>query len=292
MTVSGLKIVIFKDALERIQSHSSKAHGAKETGGILIGREVQGTVLIFSATGPGDDALQEEYMFSSDHNRLQKVLVNYQDEYGCDYLGEWHKHPGEIKELSQADIAQAKDILDDDQYNVERLILPVVNIMDEEVVCYVYVLDGELLSREEWEVVDRSHPLIKDIFEGKKELPKPPPPSWYLTGPGKKRLLEEKKGLESVFNNVEVFKHHSDDGDLLGFRLRLDNAYKGLPKGMDLVIITPADFPKGPPLFALQTPDQGLQELAFDDWRSDLMLADLLDGLVNIIFERMDIHDR
>jgi integrative and conjugative element protein (TIGR02256 family) len=67
-----------------------------ETGGILIGQEVDSTtVRITRVSPPGPGAVHRRYFFSRDTRFLQRYLDDVHDRSRGkeDYVGEWHVHP-------------------------------------------------------------------------------------------------------------------------------------------------------------------------------------------------------
>lgn len=67
-----------------------------ETGGILIGQELDSTTLrITRVSPPGPGAVHRRYFFSRDTRFLQRYLddVHERSRREEDYVGEWHVHP-------------------------------------------------------------------------------------------------------------------------------------------------------------------------------------------------------
>jgi len=286
-------IVINREALDRIKEHSLAAPPELETGGILIGTVVDGKIIIFFATGPGEQALHRKYAFEADTKRQQKILDKYFAEYGCNYLGEWHKHPEGLSTLSGGDIQHASAILKDDSYHVKELILPIVNVVKREPRVYVYRFAGKEPFSEEWSIVEPHSDIIKAIrsrAEGasKKKKLSVSQALWYQTHMGKERLVNEKARLEGRGLGYEIFTYPSDDGDLLGFRILLNPLNKDLPPATNVIFITPKDYPSSPPSVALELHGE-LEEIKIDlsQWKETISLSDLIGEFIDFIFEKV-----
>ncbi|HEU4329026.1 MAG TPA: Mov34/MPN/PAD-1 family protein [Roseiflexaceae bacterium] len=91
---SSQEIHIVATALTFIQQESQRSFPF-ESGGILIGRVEQGSILVTHATGPGPRAIHSPRRFVRDGDYTQQALnAQLQASGGLDdYLGEWHSHP-------------------------------------------------------------------------------------------------------------------------------------------------------------------------------------------------------
>ena len=126
---SPVEIVYSDEALARIAAESMNSPD-RETGGALIGswqRDSDGfiTVNVERATGPGTEAVRSAGMFSPHMEYYRSRVDWYRETEGWDYLGEWHKHPGDFDSLSGTDINTARGIISTEGWPM--LLLPIVN---------------------------------------------------------------------------------------------------------------------------------------------------------------------
>ena len=124
-----VNIVYSDEALQMIAAESSKSPDS-ETGGALIGswqRDPDGyiTVNVERATGPGSDAVRNHALFSPHMDYYRARIAYFRETHNWDYLGEWHKHPGNFDSLSNTDIDTAHELIDGEGWPL--LLLPIVN---------------------------------------------------------------------------------------------------------------------------------------------------------------------
>ena len=124
-----VNIAYSDEALKMIAAESSKSPD-RETGGALIGswqRDPDGyiTVNVERATGPGVEAVRNHSLFSPHMDYYRSRIAYYREAHNWDYLGEWHKHPGNFDSLSGTDIDTAHSLIDEEGWPL--LLLPVVN---------------------------------------------------------------------------------------------------------------------------------------------------------------------
>jgi integrative and conjugative element protein (TIGR02256 family) len=89
------RITIDRSARAALAGHTRSRPDA-ETGGILLGRRVDGlTLRITRASPPGPRARHARFSFGRDTRFLQGYLDRAHDRSGGaqDYVGEWHVHP-------------------------------------------------------------------------------------------------------------------------------------------------------------------------------------------------------
>lgn len=285
-----LPLFINKHALEKIKEYSRAAPPGLETGGILIGTEMDGKKVVFFATGPGEKAIQKTFMFSSDVKRTQRIIDKYYNEYGCNYLGVWHKHPPEFERLSAGDLRQANEILKDESYHVTELILPIVNIVNGELRLRVFRFNGGEPTQTEWTVVEHDSDLINQIktraSANKKKKIKLDEVQWYQTSAGKDRLVREKTALDKHGLKHETFTYPSDEGDLLGFRIFLNPLNEKLPPNTNVIFITPKGYPRKPPMVALELKDE-LEEIKVAKWEDNYVMGSVIDEFISFVFDKV-----
>ena len=141
------------EALQKILAESLKSP-QNETGGALIGtwqRDPDGfiTVNVERATGPGPEALHNAGLFSPNVEYYKSRVDFYRQVHNWDYLGEWHKHPGDFDCLSSTDIDTANSLIQDEGWPM--LLLPIVNKVNgtftlENNIIFSSQLGGEIMT--------------------------------------------------------------------------------------------------------------------------------------------------
>ena len=90
-------------ALNRIRDLVTRSN-SKETGGILVGKNIGKDIEITDASEPGPNAQQTATHFLRDTAYCREFLARCYNESGADYVGEWHSHVIGLKTLSAGDI--------------------------------------------------------------------------------------------------------------------------------------------------------------------------------------------
>jgi integrative and conjugative element protein (TIGR02256 family) len=147
--------VAYADAYQRIFEEARISPG-RETGGILVGRVFhlhgQSVLVIVAASGPGISADRRGYTYAPDVDQRQVELDVWREVYAAydvDYVGEWHKHPPGIHQLSAGDRQQIIAILTDDSYYLpDGVCTPLVTIEDGAFLFHVYYSPRETMSPE------------------------------------------------------------------------------------------------------------------------------------------------
>ncbi len=257
------KLVISDRAMETIERESRKQPKV-ETGGILAGKRLSDRVIVTHATGPGPEADLEPLSFHKDTRYLQGVLNLLFGYFGVNYLGTWHKHPPELDHPSGLDISGAIDELKDEEIGLERLLLPICLLKeDNSVELKPYFVDesgSQAYGEKEWEVVPYNSllsPILNNI-------------QWYKTPAGKERLKEELSLFESNGAVVEVKKAP-------------DGAYSfqaGLPSSRKVLIFSCSnEYPVSPPEAVLLDPAAGsytpVNTTLLTNWIIDRWLIDI-----------------
>ncbi len=109
----GLKVPA--GALSRILELSRRA-APKETGGVLVGyyTEAQDCAVVTEVSGAPSDSKSGRNFFVRGTAGLQRWLNRLWRRERRFYLGDWHSHPGEAPLASPTDIAQLKEIAEDE----------------------------------------------------------------------------------------------------------------------------------------------------------------------------------
>ncbi len=114
---------IAQDAVEFIKRESERSYPL-ETGGILVGKVSQRSVIIAHAIGPGVSAQRSISRFRREGEYSQHVLDGIVDaSHGeMDYVGEWHSHPALVSP-SDIDLAAMNWIARNQKYAVDSPVM-------------------------------------------------------------------------------------------------------------------------------------------------------------------------
>ncbi|MDR2522221.1 MAG: ThiF family adenylyltransferase [Synergistaceae bacterium] len=104
-----------------------------ETGGMLVGNWERGSdgtlkVHVERASGPGSRATHKAVLFSPALDHYRARASYYRQKRSWDYIGEWHKHPGDFASLSATDVETAQTLLQEEGWPL--LLLPIVTCRD------------------------------------------------------------------------------------------------------------------------------------------------------------------
>jgi len=118
-------VFILRQAMDVIRREALNSE--VETGGILIGAKSRdGALLVTHATPPGPQAVHHAYYFQRDVAYQQSLLNKFHNQYGVQYLGEWHKHPRNLAVPSGGDAKGVHDLLHDRDYGVDGILFPII----------------------------------------------------------------------------------------------------------------------------------------------------------------------
>lgn len=136
-----------RDALRRIVREALAVPG-RETGGVLVGSFRDGEegkleIHVERASGPGGQALLGSGVFRPEMPHYRDRVAYYRRTKNWDYLGEWHKHPGNFGALSRLDVLTAREICEAEGWPF--LFLPVVTLHDDNyrIDCHVWIRKGD-----------------------------------------------------------------------------------------------------------------------------------------------------
>lgn len=134
--------VVFSDEAKRAMVLEAVNSPDTETGGALIGtweKSADGALKISveRATGAGNEATKAAAMFSPHLGYYRSRVGYYRENYGWDYVGEWHKHPGQMDSLSYIDIKTADTLIESEGWPF--LVLPVVTGSGDELAIDTHV---------------------------------------------------------------------------------------------------------------------------------------------------------
>ncbi len=107
-------VTLHREALEDIRHHARASADGRETGGILLGKEVDfpAGVCIRHAGGPGPNAVRGKTVFVRDLAHAQRVANELFDRDGSTWVGEWHTHPNGAPVPSSRDLRTYEAILE------------------------------------------------------------------------------------------------------------------------------------------------------------------------------------
>jgi integrative and conjugative element protein (TIGR02256 family) len=107
-------IEIFSSAYDKLIKFSNEIKiNEQETGGVLIGKRIHNSIVIFEVTGPGTNARHSSDSFSPDIKDAQKILNNSRKNFDVFNIGSWHTHRNAFDQLSMGDIRQMQEIVED-----------------------------------------------------------------------------------------------------------------------------------------------------------------------------------
>ncbi|WP_129673506.1 Mov34/MPN/PAD-1 family protein [Candidatus Chloroploca sp. Khr17] len=172
------KIYITRSARRLIEEEARRGSTTSlenETGGILVGRRLDGEeivqLLIIAATGPGENAYHHPVEFNPDIDYVNGKLQEYHARYPkTDYIGTWHKHPARYQTFSAGDVATAHAVFRDPAYKINEIINPIVWVDRGEFTIRYYYMSRQMAQRREPFVeiqasrvheIDDEHPLIQ-----------------------------------------------------------------------------------------------------------------------------------
>jgi integrative and conjugative element protein (TIGR02256 family) len=124
------RFTISGEAQDELSTHRQLAGGAKEAGGILLGRIVStGTDVIvdrISAPDPRDG--RSRFWFRRRRKPAQVIVdTAWSTSRGtCIYLGEWHSHPEDVPQPSQHDRSEWVRIAGEAKFEQDRLFFVIV----------------------------------------------------------------------------------------------------------------------------------------------------------------------
>jgi integrative and conjugative element protein (TIGR02256 family) len=139
-----------------------------ETGGLFPGRVI-GDALVtpFTITG-GPKALRAPARFSPDVVYQQSLLDHAFENFRCTFVGAWHRHPGRFDVPSAVDLATARHIVTDADWDLVQAVFPIAIVRDKEVRVRAFLMHRDELEFFEipFEVVPDDDPLILKVLSG------------------------------------------------------------------------------------------------------------------------------
>ncbi len=142
-----------------------------ETGGILIGKKIDEQRLVVPfALGPGIRSKRSCFRFSPDVEWQQIYLDKLFNRFGVNYLGSYHRHPGNYCLPSSHDFKAACHIVTDPEWNVEEAVFPIINIINliDQIISfhpYYFNRRSKQFQSIDWRIVSHTDPLIQQVMQ-------------------------------------------------------------------------------------------------------------------------------
>lgn len=286
------KVLISSEAISVIEEESRKA--TMETGGVLFGVIGQeGTIVVTHATKPGPDAFHDPAVFEKDLHYQQTLLNQMNAKFNVDYVGEWHKHSGQMAYPSQGDLGTASSILKDPEWNKEKLVLIIANTVQNQVLISSFFISKDNFSfcpvqletiqlrgihpegefpRKAEEIAEKGEKIEREKREVGPEAAK----QWFGTKEGRNRLVHEKESLENIDLSYKTILR---EDKRLCFIIIAKNTVQ-----FDKIIITlPRDYPSSPPDIVIQVSEELIAFRASKQisWTPEFKISDLVCDLVD-----------
>jgi len=170
----GLKLLLPKEALDVVRKEvSAGQHQNQETGGIIIGDRANiNRLFVADLTGPGPNAHHHQTEFSPDIDHAQRCLDAYREDWDVYWLGVWHKHPGQMRTLSQGDVRQMRDLVQDPD-TLDEIVSIIATLQNDTIRLNGYHMDESLEPyRLPMSIVDDDIPIRKQFL--REHDPEPP----------------------------------------------------------------------------------------------------------------------
>lgn len=113
-------------AAHAIAREALRSRDGLETGGILLGTDTHGNMLISRAAGPGPRAHRTEHSFLRDLTYAQQFAAAAWNEDRSQWIGEWHTHPSGDLIPSELDICSYLRHLHDPELHLDRFLATIV----------------------------------------------------------------------------------------------------------------------------------------------------------------------
>lgn len=122
--------VSFTSRVDGIFARYRQSGRRPEQGGILLGRVVEGEVVVEEATVPGFGDQFGRFFFHRDRSRAQRAVDRaWRESNGTViYLGEWHTHPEAYPTPSRRDQEMIRNMRIQTKMEIEFLITVVVGL--------------------------------------------------------------------------------------------------------------------------------------------------------------------
>lgn len=121
-----LLVTLTPGAAETIAIEARKSADGTETGGIILGHDRGGELLVTVAGGPGPAAVRTRNRFKRDLAHARTLADDAYERDGSVWIGEWHTHPDGPPQPSAVDLQTYLSHLADDSLGFDRFLSLVV----------------------------------------------------------------------------------------------------------------------------------------------------------------------
>lgn len=104
------------------------AHPSTETGGLLVGQKVGGDFVVPFVVEAGPKAQRSRTGFSPDAEWQQHQLGYFFERFGCNFIGDHHRHPNRYERPSAIDLEVARHIVTDAEWDTPEAVFPIATI--------------------------------------------------------------------------------------------------------------------------------------------------------------------
>ncbi len=139
-----------------------------ETGGILVGKKIgEHQIVVPFALGSGVKTLKTRLRFSPDVAWQQVYLEKLFNRYGVNYMGSYHRHPGNNCLPSFVDLEAARHIVTDPDWNVTGAVFPIINLQGNIIKLSAYHLsrDSKVFRLIDWQIISHKDRLVKRVLK-------------------------------------------------------------------------------------------------------------------------------
>jgi integrative and conjugative element protein (TIGR02256 family) len=131
-----------------------------ECGGILVGHNKGRDIEVVAASDPGPRAKQSAAHFLRDTEYCREFLARSYRDAGADYVGEWHSHVVNLRQLSAGDLTTLAGIFIDPDYDFVSFAIVLVVVEEADLELLVYVAE---ISRKRF----RRRIAVTELYRGR-----------------------------------------------------------------------------------------------------------------------------
>ena len=121
-----LVILISRRALAVITAETEARFGPEETGGILLGHDLDHQILVTAAGDPGPGAIHTPTRFRRDLAHAARLADAAYEHDGSIWVGDWHTHPRGPTRPSRYDLRTYRSFLHDPELDFDRFVTLIV----------------------------------------------------------------------------------------------------------------------------------------------------------------------
>jgi integrative and conjugative element protein (TIGR02256 family) len=141
-----MKVAVAAGVDQAIAQMAAESADGLETGGILLGHDRGGDLLVTTAGDPGPAAQRAPTSFLRDLAHAQRLGDEAYEADGSVWIGEWHTHPGGMQLPSPTDLTTYSALLADERLALTRflslIVVPCPQHGWAEVFVHAWVFDG------------------------------------------------------------------------------------------------------------------------------------------------------